>query len=43
MVIDRTSDDSTEFVFDDAGNSYFIDLNCTVNLISNEFSNILKC
>lgn len=42
MVMDRTKDDSTEFVFDNTGNSYFIDLNCTVNAISNEFSNILK-
>lgn len=41
MTIDRTQNDATEFVFNNDGKSYFMDLNCSIDAISNELSKFI--
>lgn len=41
MVMYRNENNETEFVLDEEGQSFFMDLNCSVQKISNEFSRSL--
>lgn len=42
MLIDRSENDATEFVLDENGNSYYMVNNCSVEKISNDFSQMLR-